>query len=225
MSMRKLRFPLYSLQHLIYGHQKTDSFTLLCATLNLWTSENGHFHSPLCNIQSIDTTKQTVQLSSLQHLIYGHLKMDSFSTLLFQISRAGSVYSSKKDQKSSTGSQSGSSHCSSCSSLSDSAQTKKIDLDGEHEINEVEVVYAKVCHFLVLCKSLAWVWDTIRNHSIRVPKNEFMGSQIDIFMMECFALLVLSCAAYQTEKMLVQNCHGGCGSIIMPQGHLLCWLM
>ncbi|CAG5116724.1 unnamed protein product, partial [Candidula unifasciata] len=56
------------------------------------------------------------------------------------ISRAGSIVSSRH-QKSTTGS--GSSQCSSCSSMTDLAQAKKIDLEAEHEVNEVEVVYAK----------------------------------------------------------------------------------
>jgi hypothetical protein len=60
------------------------------------------------------------------------------------MSRTGSLGSSKKYLKSPSGSQSGSSHCSSCSSLSNVGQTKKIDLEADHEINEVEVVYAKV---------------------------------------------------------------------------------
>ncbi|BFZ11652.1 hypothetical protein BsWGS_14691 [Bradybaena similaris] len=129
------------------------------------------------------------------------------------ISRAGSVYSSKKDQKSSTGSQSGSSHCSSCSSLSDSAQTKKIDLDGEHEINEVEVVYAKEpndCFCYCCVKKCPWfskiekttigrVWWAVRCFMYRVAEHRYFDTFI-IFMILSSSIALALEDAYLNEK-------------------------
>ncbi|XP_055878721.1 sodium channel protein type 4 subunit alpha B-like isoform X2 [Biomphalaria glabrata] len=134
-----------------------------------------------------------------------------------KISRAGSVYSTK-DLKSPLGSNSGSSHCSSCSSLSDSAQTKKIDLEAEHEINEVEIVYAKepddcFCYSLTkrcpCCLELektvcGHVWWKVRCFMYRLAEHKYF----DTFIISM--ILLSSCAlaaedAYLPEKPLLKE--------------------
>ncbi|XP_059156306.1 sodium channel protein type 4 subunit alpha B-like [Physella acuta] len=131
------------------------------------------------------------------------------------ISRAGSIYSTK-DLKSPVGS--GSSHCSSCSSLSDSAQTKKIDLEADHEVNEVDIVYAKEpddCLCYSVTKRCPWCgvieksfigrqWWTLRCIMYRVAEHKYF----DTFIISM--ILLSSCAlaledAYLHEKPLMKE--------------------
>ncbi|KAH9495026.1 Sodium channel protein type 2 subunit alpha [Bulinus truncatus] len=134
-----------------------------------------------------------------------------------KISRAGSIYSTK-DLKSPLGSNSSSSHCSSCSSLSDSAQTKKIDLEGDLEITEADIVYAKepddcLCYSLTkrspCCTAIektkcGQIWWAVRCFMYRVAEHKYF----DTFIIAM--ILLSSCAlaaedAYLPEKPLLKE--------------------
>nr|AKH03687.1 voltage-gated sodium channel alpha subunit LNav14a21+ [Lymnaea stagnalis] len=133
------------------------------------------------------------------------------------VSRAGSIYSTK-DLKSPLGSHSGSSHCSSCSSLSDSAQTKKIDLEGDHEINEVEIVYAKEpddCFCYSLTKRCTWclviekspigrAWWALRCFMYRLAEHRYFDTFIIVMILLSSCALALE-DAYLHEKPLLKE--------------------
>ncbi|RUS74825.1 hypothetical protein EGW08_017415 [Elysia chlorotica] len=143
------------------------------------------------------------------------------------LSRSGSVYSStKKSIRSRAGSQvsraesagGSSSHCSSCSSLSESGQTKKIDLEGDHEINEVEIVYVKEpddCFCYTCTKRCPWchklekttigrIWWGFRCLMFRLAEHKYFDSFI-IFMILASSIALALEDYYLPEKPVLKE--------------------
>ncbi|BFZ07043.1 hypothetical protein BsWGS_10081 [Bradybaena similaris] len=130
-------------------------------------------------------------------------------------SRAGSVISSRH-QKSTTGS--GSSQCSSCSSMTDLAQAKKIDLQAEHEVNEVEVIYAKEpddCFCYICVTRCVWcakvektifgrIWWGLRCFMYRVAEHRYFDTFIITMILASSIALALE-DAYLHEKPLLKE--------------------
>ncbi|NP_001191637.1 sodium channel alpha-subunit SCAP1 [Aplysia californica] len=130
------------------------------------------------------------------------------------------ICSAKKDLKSPSGSHSnsGSSHCSSCSSLSESAQTKKIDLEADHEINEVEIVYVKEpddCFCYMCTKRCPWcvkvekskigrAWWAVRCFFYRLTENKYFDSFIIAMILASSCALALE-DAYLHEKPILKE--------------------
>ncbi|GFS10974.1 sodium channel protein, partial [Elysia marginata] len=143
------------------------------------------------------------------------------------LSRSGSVYSStKKSIRSRAGSQASradsaggsSSHCSSCSSLSESGQNKKIDLEGDHEINEVEIVYVKEpddCFCYTCTKRCPWchklektalgrIWWAFRCLMFRIAEHKYFDNFI-IFMILASSIALAAEDYYLQEKPVLKQ--------------------
>ncbi|GFO41332.1 sodium channel protein [Plakobranchus ocellatus] len=143
------------------------------------------------------------------------------------LSRSGSVYSStKKSVRSRAGSQfsgaesagGSSSHCSSCSSLSESAQTKKIDLERDHEINEVEIVYVKEpddCFCYTCTKRCPWckkmektvpgrIWWGFRCLMFRLAEHKYFDTFIIVMIVASSCALALE-DRYLPDKPILKE--------------------